>query len=205
MHGNATVGDTKINAARCLHAFAAPPHVKVYSGAAAPLIRPARHDPEIHGPDGLGGVEGLLPSADSDPVLERIDQSRPAIEAIAAAIVGTRQKTTGPPGDGDVRKLKTTIVASGPLTNVALFVSVYPHLLDAVERMVFMGGGIGVGNRSAVAGGSESSPTRTDVDMWRVPEFNILCDRWSFHPFFVSLPHPEHDSHSLGRQLRPPR
>jgi uridine nucleosidase len=158
VHGNATVGDTKINAARCLHAFAAPPHVKVYSGAAAPLIRPARHDPEIHGPDGLGGVEGLLPSADSDPVLERIDQSRPAIEAIAAAIVGTRQKTTGSPGD--VRKLKTTIVASGPLTNVALFVSVYPHLLDAVERIVFMGGGIGVGNRSAVAGGVRVIPNK---------------------------------------------
>jgi len=123
----------------------------VYSGAAAPLIRPVRHDPEIHGPDGLGGVEGL-PSADSDPVRERIDQSRPAIEAIAAAIVGTRQKTTGPPGDGDVRRKTIIIVASGPLTNVALFVSVYPHLLDAVERIVFMGGGIGIGNRSAVAG-----------------------------------------------------
>jgi uridine nucleosidase len=146
VHGNATVESTKINAARCLHAFAAPAHVKVYSGAAAPLIRPARHDPEIHGPDGLGGVEGL-PSADSDPVRERIDDSRPAIEAIATAI--TRQKTTGD-ADGDVRK--TTIVASGPLTNVALFVSVYPHLLDAVERIVFMGGGIGIGNRSAVAG-----------------------------------------------------
>jgi uridine nucleosidase len=157
LHGNATVENTTINAARCLHAFAAPAHVKVYSGAAAPLIRPARHDPEIHGPDGLGGVEGL-PSADSDPVRERIDQSRPAIEAIAAAIVGTRQKKTSSAGDGDgggdgdVRRKAITIVASGPLTNVALFVSVYPHLLDAVERIVFMGGGIGIGNRSAVAG-----------------------------------------------------
>jgi len=63
-------------------------------------MRPARHDPKIHGPDGLGGVEGL-PSADSDPVRERIDQSRSTIEAIAAAIVGSRQKMTGPPGDGD--------------------------------------------------------------------------------------------------------
>jgi uridine nucleosidase len=150
VHGNATVESTTINAARCLHAFAAPPHVKVYGGAAAPLLRPVRHDPEIHGPDGLGGVEGL-PSADSDPVRERIDDRHTAIEAIATALI--EQKTTRDP---DAPK-KTTIVASGPLTNIALFVSIYPHLLDAVERIVFMGGGIGLGNRSAVAGGA--SPT----------------------------------------------
>jgi uridine nucleosidase len=142
-----------MNAARCLHAFAAPPHVKVYGGAAVPLIRPARYDPEIHGPDGLGGVEGLLPG-DSDPVRERIDDSRPAIEAIAAAIVGrTRTRTRTSDSCAGGTEAAVTIVASGPLTNVALFVSVYPHLLDAVDRIVFMGGGIGVGNRSAVAGG----------------------------------------------------
>jgi hypothetical protein len=33
-------------------------------------------------------------------------------------------------------------------------VSVYPNLLHAIERIVFMGGGIGIGNRSAVAGWS---------------------------------------------------
>ncbi|KAK7695396.1 hypothetical protein QCA50_000032 [Cerrena zonata] len=44
------------------------------------------------------------------------------------------------------------------MTNVALFVSVYPELLDGVEEFIFMGGGAGIGNRSSVA------------------EFNILCD-----------------------------
>jgi uridine nucleosidase len=38
------------------------------------------------------------------------------------------------------------------MTNIALFVSVYPELVEAVEQFVFMGGGIGLGNRSAVAG-----------------------------------------------------
>ncbi|KAI0000048.1 Inosine/uridine-preferring nucleoside hydrolase domain-containing protein [Russula vinacea] len=134
-HGNTTVENTTTNAARCLHAFAAPEHIKVHPGAAAPLLRPARADAEIHGPGGLGGVEGL-PSADLDP-------------AIAAAIGQTWKAGAG---------AKVTVVASGPLTNIALFVSVYPHLLDALERIVFMGGGIGVGNRTAVA------------------EYNILCD-----------------------------
>ena len=154
VHGNTSAENTKLNAARCLHAFAAPHRIKVYGGAAAPLLRPVRHDAEIHGPGGLGGVEGL-PPADSDPVRARIDDDgdrdrdrprrpRPAVEAIAAAIEQTWNAGAG---------VKVTVVATGPLTNIALFVSVYPHLLDAVERIVFMGGGIGVGNRSAVAGG----------------------------------------------------
>jgi uridine nucleosidase len=115
----------------------------VYSGAVAPLLRPVRHDPEIHGHDGLRGVEGL-PRVDSDPVRARIaSDNRPAVEAIAAAISQTWDAGAG---------AKVTVVATGPLTNIALFVSVYPHLLDAIERIVFMGGGIGIGNRSAVAG-----------------------------------------------------
>lgn len=47
---------------------------------------------------------------------------------------------------------KVTVVSCGPLTNIALFVSVYPELLDGIEQFVFMGGGVGMGNRSAAAG-----------------------------------------------------
>lgn len=36
---------------------------------------------------------------------------------------------------------KINIVACGPLTNIALFVSVYPELLVGVEQICFMGGG----------------------------------------------------------------
>lgn len=179
-----------------MHAFAAPEHIKVYSGAVAPLLRPARYDAEIHGHGGLGGVEGL-PPADSDAVRARIasnsdsdTDNRPAIAVIAAAISQTWNA-----GAGD----KVTIVASGPLTNIALFVSVYPHLLGAIERIVFMGGGIGIGNRSAVAGAVKSNfflwklgPAaffasfsffyllRSDSflpDCRYVTEFNIMCDR----------------------------
>ena len=115
----------------------------MHVGAVAPLLRPVRHDAEIHGPGGLRGVEGLPPT-DSDSVRARIaSDNRPAIEAIATAIGQTWNEGAG---------AKVTVVATGPLTNVALLVSVYPHLLDAIERIVFMGGGIGIGNRSAVAG-----------------------------------------------------
>lgn len=130
----------------------------MYPGATKPLILPAKHDPEIHGEDGLGGVEGL-PPWDSPAVQARFDwrieagfkmQVR-AIEGMAAAIRSARQAGGG--------SAKVAIISTGPMTNVALFASVYPELLGAVEEFVFMGGGVGVGNRSAVA------------------EYNILCDR----------------------------
>lgn len=36
---------------------------------------------------------------------------------------------------------KIHLVACGPLTNIALFISVYPELLNGVEQICFMGGG----------------------------------------------------------------
>lgn len=54
---------------------------------------------------------------------------------------------------------KLDLVATGSLTNIALFSKVFPQLLlDKVERIVLMGGAEGRGNKSAVA------------------ESNILCD-----------------------------
>lgn len=128
--------------------------MRVFPGADKPLILDAKHDPEIHGIDGLGGVEGL-PALD-DPLVHAFFENGPdgkptrALEGMSRIIRSVWADGTGH---------KVTVVSSGPMTNIALFVSVYPDLLEAVEEFVFMGGGVGVGNRSAVA------------------EFNILCDR----------------------------
>ncbi|CAG8704824.1 4595_t:CDS:2, partial [Acaulospora colombiana] len=65
----------------------APVDVHAHRGATKPLMRPARHDPEIHGEDGLGGVEGL-PTLDDPAVNERVqlDGRRPASDGMAKAI-----------------------------------------------------------------------------------------------------------------------
>jgi uridine nucleosidase len=86
-HGNASARDTHANAVRLLHAFNAPVDVHAHRGATKPLMRPARHDPEIHGEDGLGGVEGL-PTLDHPAVNERVqlDGRRPATDGMAKAI-----------------------------------------------------------------------------------------------------------------------
>ncbi len=120
-----------------------------------------RADPEIHGPDGLGGVVGL-PSPGDPVILSRIQLSHAAnaVEGLAAAARSAISSD-----------YKIHLVATGPLTNVALFISVYPYLLPAFEEICFMGGGkhsiwmfpvpllrcrsvegVGVGNRGPVAG-----------------------------------------------------
>ena len=75
--------------------------------------------------DGLGGVEGL-PPANSVHVQTRLAAHGPpirALEGMAKAI-----STTWNNGQGH----KVIIVSSGPMTNIALFVSVYPDLLDGI-------------------------------------------------------------------------
>ena len=144
VHGNSDLLSTTKNAARCLYAFCADKGQKVHMGAAKPLIRNARHDPEIHGADGLGGVRGL-PDANSN-IVKSIVSPIKAIDGMAASMKFVM----------DELREKVSIVSCGPMTNVALFISVYPELLYCVEEIVFMGGGVGIGNRGAVAGGYPS-------------------------------------------------
>jgi uridine nucleosidase len=147
-----------------------------------------KHDPEIHGVDGLGGVQGL-PDSQSPEVLLRLSEAR-AIEAMPSRI-----REVWKDGQGE----KVYIISTGPLTNigedfilfyhaynficfVALFVSAYPDLLDAVEEIVMMGGGVGMGNRSAVAGELIIRIFRLHSGLpllFSLIEFNILVDRKS--------------------------
>lgn len=139
---------TAINAARCLYAFAAPAHIKVYPGAARPLSRNApKHCPEIHGEDGLAGVVGLS-SPDSPEVQARLargDDGKPvsALQGMTKVVKETWNEGAG---------RKVTIVSTGPMTNIAVFISAHPELLDGVEQFVFMGGGNGFGNITPTAG-----------------------------------------------------
>lgn len=149
-----------------MHAFGAPIHgPHAYAGATKPLIRAAKADPEIHGTDGLGGVEGLPEF--SDPFVQAripLNKNTRAIEAMAAAI----QKTWN-----EGRGQRTTLVTTGPQTNLALFLSVYPELEPAIEEIVFMGGGVGLGNRSAVAGRTSFCPWGWKTDC--ISQNTIFC------------------------------
>lgn len=126
----------------------------MYPGADKPLLRPVKHDPEIHGEDGLGGVEGL-PAPNDPEVLSWFASTKKGTKT--RALEGMVQAITVAWNMGEGHQV--TVISTGPMTNIALFVAGHPELLEAVEEFVFMGGGVGMGNRSAVA------------------EFNIMCDR----------------------------
>lgn len=92
--------------------------VPVGRGANGPLWRrdtmPAEH---VHGSNGLGGY--LLPA--SDRVLE------PGLELMARLITESAEPVT--------------VIAIGPLTNIAGLLTFYPEAAARIERLVLMGGG----------------------------------------------------------------
>jgi purine nucleosidase len=126
--GNVGLDKTTANALRLLEFFGAA-RVPVTAGAAGPLARPAITAEHVHGADGLRGLP--LPAATAEP--------RPG--AAADYIVDT---VLAAPGE-------ITLVAVGPLTNVALALRREPALTGAVRDFVIMGGSTTRGNVTPAA------------------------------------------------------
>jgi purine nucleosidase len=97
--------------------------IPVYGGASRPLIAQPHHAPGVHGRNGLGDIE--LPDA------------------------GKRTESAGAP-DGLLALAREnpglTLVALGPLTNVAIALNLHPELEDLLGEIVSMGGAFGRGN-----------------------------------------------------------
>ncbi len=91
--------------------------VGVFSGAAAPLIRPLDDAVWFHGRDGLGD-HGYQPAA-------RTAAAGFAVDAIVRSVAGN-------PG--------IEIITLGPLTNLALALRQWPQLAANVSRCVVLGG-----------------------------------------------------------------
>jgi inosine-uridine nucleoside N-ribohydrolase len=142
--GNTTLDKTTANAIRVLDLLGL--DTPVAAGADRPLVRDLVVAEYVHGVSGLDG-----------PVLEapsRSPESRHAVELMAQVV-----ETSDRP---------VTLVPVGPLTNVALFLAVYPELAARLRRIVLMGGSIGMGNVTPSA------------------EFNIYVDPEAAHRVFGS-------------------
>jgi len=112
--------------------------VPVARGAERPLIEPRRPASGFHGEDGLAGL--------AIPASPRTVSDLPAVELLRRTVA----ESAAP----------VTLLALGPLTNVAMFIRLYPREASMLERIVFMGGSASVGNASAVA----------EFNVWHDPE-----------------------------------
>ncbi|SEH01657.1 purine nucleosidase/pyrimidine-specific ribonucleoside hydrolase [Nonomuraea solani] len=121
--GNGRLSHTTYNA-RVVTELAGITGVPISPGADAPLERPLSPAEWIHGANALGGPELPVPTVEADP--------RTAIELI--------RDTLDAPGE------PVTIVATGPLTNLAQFVRAHPERLSRIREIVWMGGSTGRGN-----------------------------------------------------------
>lgn len=111
--------------------------VPVHAGAAKPLTREARHAAHIHGESGLGG-----------PVLPEVTRRADPTPAVRALL------------DAAEARDDLWLVAVGPLTNVALALTLEPALAERLAGISLMGGAWGPGNITAAA----------EFNVWADPE-----------------------------------
>ncbi|MFE6736149.1 nucleoside hydrolase [Microbacterium sp. NPDC057650] len=103
--------------------------VPIAAGAAHPLAGALHPAEEIHGANALGGPELPEPTVPVDP--------RSALDLMADVIEASAESVT--------------IVATGPLTNVAVLAKERPDVLARAARVVWMGGSTGRGNTTPYA------------------------------------------------------
>lgn len=128
--GNAGVDQVVANTCYVLDTAGAG-EIPLARGAAAPLLAAPADAGRFHGSDGLAGF-----SRQSD---RRIDR-RPAIDLLRHEL--SAAVATGEP---------VTVVATAPLTNIALLLRAHPEVAAGIERLIFMGGSAGPGNVTAAA------------------------------------------------------
>ena len=138
--GNVPVPMATANARRILALLAPPVWPVVAQGLGRPLRRPLHTATAFHHKDGLGGVTHLCYPDGSPcyPVPEQPAAHRQAVRRLLQVVQRYGRDLT--------------MIALGPLTNIARAIQCAPGLMRQLGRLVIMGGAIGVpGNVSPVA------------------------------------------------------
>ena len=120
--GNVSVEKTTRNALQLLHFWNA--DIPLAQGASMPLLRPLRDAASVHGESGMEGYEFV--EHNRQPLV------KPAFQVIRDALMSSPEPLT--------------LVAIGPLTNIALLLMHYPECAFNIRRLVIMGGSAGRGN-----------------------------------------------------------
>lgn len=142
--GNQTLDKVSENTLKILTVVGS--DIPVAKGAAGPLIKEIAPAPEAHGDSGMDG-----PIVD-EITMDFVDQN--GVEFLKDKILASANKVT--------------IVALGPLTNIALLLKMYPEVKERIECIAMMGGSATSGNSTAAA------------------EFNFYIDPHAAHIVFHS-------------------
>jgi purine nucleosidase len=121
--GNVPVSAATLNVFRLLALREPHPAPVVAQGAAAPLGRPLRTATHYHGDDGLGDLDDWPPVRPSLAPEGAVDLMLATARCHGRAL---------------------TLIALGPLTNVALAVAADPSVMRGIGRVVAMGGAVDV-------------------------------------------------------------
>lgn len=103
--------------------------VKVYPGAEKPLVLELDAAHEIHGANGLGNIE-----LEESP---NPKETKKAWDAIYEACKNSKEKVT--------------LIAVGPLTNIAITIANHPDVVDYIKVINIMGGAADGGNKTPCA------------------------------------------------------
>jgi inosine-uridine nucleoside N-ribohydrolase len=126
--GNQTIEKTTENALKLLE-LAERSDVPVAAGAARPLAGELVLADDAHGDTGLGNL--VLPEPRARPV------DQPAVDFLADQLLAAVEPVT--------------VLAVGPLTNIALLLALRPDAAERIGRLVLMGGAIREGNMTPSA------------------------------------------------------
>jgi purine nucleosidase/pyrimidine-specific ribonucleoside hydrolase len=121
--GNQTLAKTTVNTQKIM-AAAGIADIPVAAGCAKPLRGYLQVAEDIHGASGLDGPTLPTPTSQISP-LHAVDLAHQLIMQ----------------SDREV-----TVIATGPLTNIATLLTTYPDVRDNVRRIIFMGGSTERGN-----------------------------------------------------------
>jgi non-specific riboncleoside hydrolase len=125
--GNVTVDKTTKNAMKLVKFFNA--DIPVAGGAEQPLIKPFEDAARVHGESGMPGYDfGAEPT--DIPVNNAVDVLYHTIMANDEPIV---------------------LVPTGSYTNIAVLLTEHPDVKTKIEKIVAMGGAIGMGNMTSAA------------------------------------------------------
>ena len=119
--------------------------VPIAIGCEFPMVRDRVICAAVHGESGLDGFEF--------PKYDKPFDKRHGVQLIIDSVMNNED---------------VTVVATGPLTNVAMAIKLEPQLIHRIKEIVLMGGSVDNGNTSPAA------------------EFNIMCDPEAAHVVFSS-------------------